>query len=566
MKKRTIILIAMVAILSLLAASCTAQGSTEAPAPTDRPAATDAPAAQPTTAPEPTDEPMAEPLELIVGAVRDGYFNDPNDAERVGQASLGMIPVNTNIFETLVTMDENFQLVPGLATAWEYDADREVWIFTLREGVLKHDGEPFTAADVVYTMNDRATGLWATLIGGGFDENATTAVDDFTVEIKTSNVQAPGQLAHPLWGIRGDGTNPYTGEHIGTGPFQFEAYEQENFISVTKFDDYWGTPAVVDKVTFRFMPDPNTRVLALQAGEVDVIYDIPREGAASLRDISGVSLHPAVVSAYQALSVNIMGEAPYDIVGDVAVREAIGYAIDRPTLIDIAFDGFAEDSQTFMPAALLGENASLIEGYTYDPERATMLLEEAGWVDSDGDGVREKDGRNLTLEMINGFPTCEDNGQTAEVVQAQLAEVGIDITITCIPDYATYETRLADLEGDLFLEIGNQNSASICFLPFILFYGAGEDPNYWQVAFGPTNAGFPEINEELDNCNASVGNEEAAKWGAEAMHTIIDQARTEIVLAGIYRIWGTKDCVTDFVPHPVFVFVNWGQTSNASCQ
>jgi peptide/nickel transport system substrate-binding protein len=463
MERRSLKTIVFLIAISLMMAACA------------QPGATTAPSGQATTPPDAaTEEPEAmEPLVLNVGAVADGYFNDPNDPERVGQASVGMVPVNTNIYETLVTMDENFQLVPGLATSWEYDADRQVWIFKLREGVTFHNGEPFTAADVVYTMNDRATGLWGSLIGNDFDENSTTAVGDFTVEIATSNVQATGQLAHPLWGIRANGTNPYEGEHVGTGRFMFKEYEPENFISVTKFEGYWGEPAAVDEVMFRFMPDPNTRVLALEAGEVDAIYDIPLEGAASLDGIDSVQLHPATVSAYQAISVNVMGEEPYDIVQDVKIREAIGYAIDRPTLIDIALDGFAEDSQTFMPAALLAENAALIEGYTYDADRANSLLDEAGWVDGDGDGVREKDGRPLTLELINGFPTCNDNGQTAEVVQAQLAEVGIEVTITCISDYAAYEQRLADLEGDLFLEIGNQNSASICFLPFILFYGAG---------------------------------------------------------------------------------------------
>ncbi|MDX1437761.1 MAG: ABC transporter substrate-binding protein, partial [Anaerolineales bacterium] len=337
MERRGLIVIILLVAASLLIAACSTPEATTAPPPE----ATEPPEA-------PTEEPEEmEPLTLNVGAVRDGYFNDPEDPERVGQASVGMIPVNTNIFETLVTMDENFQLVPGLATSWEYDEERGVWIFNLREGVTMHNGEPFTSADVVYTMNDRATGLWASLIGGDFDETSTTAVDDLTVEIKTSNVQAPGQLAHPLWGIRADGTNPYEGEHIGTGPFMFEEYEPENFISVTKFEDYWGEPAGVDQVVFRFMPDPNTRVLALEAGEVDAIYDIPREGASTLQGVDGVDLHPATVSAYQALSVNVMGEEPYDIVRDVLVREAIGYAIDRPTLIDIALDGFAEDSQTF---------------------------------------------------------------------------------------------------------------------------------------------------------------------------------------------------------------------------
>jgi peptide/nickel transport system substrate-binding protein len=578
-KDRPFLLLSLLIIVGLMLVACGAQAETPAEEPAESVESVEEPeeaAEEPIESVEEPEESAEEPAEsqeaeepmvettLIVGAVDDNYYRDPNPDE-VGQANVGQGAVNTNIFETLTFMDHNFQLQPGLATSWEYDAERGVWVFQLREGVTFHDGQPFTAEAVVYTLSGRAGGEWAGLIGGGFDENSTVAVDDYTVEIATTNVQAAGQLAHPLWGIRAPDSDPYAGEHTGTGPFKFEEYVPSDFISVTKFEDYWGEPAQVDRIEFRFMPDPNARVLALQAGDVDLIYDIPRESAGTLESVSGILLQPTTVSAYQALSVLVSGEDPYTITQDPLVREAIGYALDRQEIVDVAFQGFAENVQTWMPPGILGDYADLVEAYSYDPDRAMSLLDEAGWVDGDGDGIREKDGQTLTLKMVSGFPTCADNGQSPEVVQAQLRRVGIETTLTCVPDYPAYDELLIAKEGDLWVEIGNQNSASPCFLPLFLFYGREEAPNEWQAAFGPALVGFEEVSDELDNCTAASETEEAARWAAEAVHTIVDEARTEIPMVGIYRIWGTRDCVTGFQPHPVFVFIEWGQVSTEGC-
>jgi len=509
--------------------------------------------------PEPSETPEPDTVILRVGALNDDYHLNPEDPGRI---TVGMGSVNTNIFETLVRMDTGFQLQPMLAESWEYRKQSGAWHFHLRQEVTFHDGQPFTAQAVVETMNrivlnDSFAGILK------IDQNSTVAVDEYTVEIKPTipNLQLPGQIAHPIFGIRATGSDPFKGEHTGTGPFKFVEYVPADHIIVEKNPNYWGTVPQVDRIEFRFIPDPGTRVAVLQAQEADIIYSVPLESAKLLSDASNVRALPSKVSAYQGISVLLAGEKPYNIPQDILVREAIGYAIDRSAIIDQAFDGFATTSQTLIPASILGPHADKVAGYTYDPERARALLEEAGWQDTDGDGIREKDDRELTLELITGFPTKIANKRTPEIIQVQLRAVGIDLKIISVPDTKAYEERLTTKQGDLWLEIGNQNSASPCFLPDFLYYGKDTDLNIWQLAFAPGSAGWPAFDDEIDSCNTVSNSAKAAMYAANAMHILIDEARAAIPLVGLYRIWFTSDNVQNFEPHPVFVMVRWDTVS-----
>lgn len=472
-----------------------------------------------------------------------------------------MSSVNTNIFDTLIRMDTNFQLHPMLAESWEYLEADNTWRFSLRQDVSFHNGQPFTAQAVVETMNRIASGEFGNVLN--IDQNSTVAVDEYTVDIKpvAPDLQLPGRIAHPIFSIQAPDSDPFKGEHIGSGPFKLVEYIKDDHISVEKNPDYWGSVPQVDQINFVFMPDPNTRVEALQAQEVDIIYNVPLDTAKQLSSVSHVRALPSTVGAYQAISILLTGQKPHDITQDVLVREAIGYAIDRQVIINTVFDGFAADNQTLVPPGLLGQSVAEIKGYTYDPERAKTLLEEAGWQDTDGDGIREKDAQSLTLELISGFPSGPDNRQTPEVLQAQLRDVGIDLKITTVPDVPNYESFLTDKQGDLWLETGNQNSASPCFNPRYLYYGRDANPNIYQLAFAPGQAGWSTFDDEADKCGTTSDATEAGQHAASAMHVLIDEARAVIPLVGLYQIWFTADNIQNFEPHPIFVMARWDTVS-----
>jgi peptide/nickel transport system substrate-binding protein len=500
-------------------------------------------------------------LVLRVGATQDDYLLDPKDPGRV---TVGMGQVNTNIFETLTSMDRNFRLQPMLALSWEYVQDRGVWRFHLRRDVSFHNGQRLGSGAVVETMNRVALNKSLADILK-IDQNSTRAVDEYAVDIAptTVNMQLPAQLTHPIFGIRAAGSDPIRGEHIGTGPFVFVDYVKNSHITVEKNTEYWDMPPRIDRIEFRFIPDVEARTAALLAEEVDLVYSLPLSSARKLSKESRIRALPSNVSGYQGISCLLTGNETYTLTQDILIREAIGYGINRELIIEEVFLGFASSNQTLIPPAILEEYGVRIEGYRYDPKRAVTVLEAAGWHDTNGDGVREKNGKDLKLELIAGFPDAGVHSSTPAMIQSQLRGVGILVTVVPIEDTSSYERRLGKKQGDLWLEIGKQNSIAPCFLPGYLYYGRSNNPNLWQRAFAPGPAGWPSFDEEIDLCFAEQDLKGAVQHVANAMHVLIDEARAFIPIVGIYDIWFSYDRVLNFQPHPNALMVRWNAVSFA---
>lgn len=486
--------------------------------------------------------------ELLVGAPEDGYRSDE-------RANIGMYPLNTNIYESLVRLTPDYQIEPLLAESWEF-VEPNTWRFTLRDDVTFHDGTPFTAEAVKWTM-DRIAGTGGGVLG--VDENSTVIVDDYTLEITPSrpNRRLVQQLNHPNNSIIAPGSDPATAR-IGTGPFREVEYVQGDRYVVEANGDYWGEPPLLAGITFRFYPDPITRVLALQSGEVDLIYEVPRESA---QEITGdLSLATSNVGAYEALYVNIHGAEPYDLGQDPALREALAYAIDKDAIVSGVWQGNAEVIQTMIPPAILGDAGADIAGTTYDPEKARQLLDAAGWVPG-ADGIREKDGRRLHLVMIVGFPTAAAHVPMPEFVQAQLLDVGVELEIVQTPDTATYEARLATGEGDLWAELGSQNDGNPCFLPDLLFYSPDPEGDPESAMYGNAFAPGETFDAHIDECRSAVETEAVQEAAAAAMKVLIDDEFVVIPIAGTYRIFGLNQSVQGFEAHPSGVNQSWAGVS-----
>jgi peptide/nickel transport system substrate-binding protein len=183
--------------------------------------------------------------ELAIGTTQDDYRVDPPE-----RANVGYYPLNTNIFETLVRLTPDYRIEPLLAESWEFVAPN-TYRFVLRQGVAFHDGTPFTAEAVVWSM-----GRIAQAGGGilGIDEASTVTVDDFTVEITPTrpNLRLIEQLNHPNESILAPGTNPAE-TRIGTGPFREVEYVREDRYVVEAFEGYWGEDKPqVGRITFRY--------------------------------------------------------------------------------------------------------------------------------------------------------------------------------------------------------------------------------------------------------------------------------------------------------------------------
>ncbi|HYY90272.1 MAG TPA: ABC transporter substrate-binding protein [Chloroflexota bacterium] len=499
-----------------------------------------APAAPPAAAPRPaevTDE-------LIVGAPADEFKSEYEPLK----SRLGNYPFAVNMCETLVRLGEDFSLQPLLATSWELSGPN-TWRFKLRDGITFWDGSKMSAEDVKWSLDRTALGKQGYSFIG---EASTRVVDPMTVEVTPTqpNLRLVEQILHPTYAVMKKDTDLAT-QPMCTGPFKFVEYVKDQRIVVERYPSYWGDKARVQKVTFRFFPDANTRRLALESGEIDFLMDLPREQVTSTKGRPGLKVTNAPVGRTMLMYLNIHGQEPYVVLQDSAVRHAIGYAIDHPTMVDKVWEGNAAVVLTMGPPEVLGAYAKEVQGYTYDSSRANQLLDAAGWVKG-ADGVRAKSGKRLSITLIGW---AEWDRQTLEYLQSQLGAVGIEMKIVKSPDQASYSKLLDAGEFDIDLEGPNQNDGNPIFLPALRFYSKASSKN---MPFFAPRGRFDEL---VEAGSAATDRATTQQRAAEAMHLLIDEEAIVIPVAGLFRIYAMKDSVQGFLPHPSQTNQWWNSVS-----
>jgi len=343
-----------------------------------------------------------------------------------------------NMFDGLVTRDTRSGVHMELAEAveWLDDVTLEV---KLRQGVKFHDGVEMTADDVVFTFEriigenmieypDPHTsprkGLIAPL-------ESIEKQDDYTVVMRFNAPWPPAMqmLVHqqivPQHYLEQVGTEGFIEHPIGTGPFKFVSAKGLEEIVMERFDDYYGGapdlspvgPACVKTVVFRVIPEASTRVAALLAGEVDVIAVLPTELIDTLEQTPGIQVGTAPGTQPKWMEMNV-NQPPFD---DVRVRQAMNYAVDKDLIVEAIYGGRAVS----LPGPLSPFNNFVnkdLAPYPYDPDKALELLAEAGWTDSDGDGMLDKDGQTFAFTI----DTLEEWRSLSEAVAGQFRAIGID--------------------------------------------------------------------------------------------------------------------------------------------
>ena len=334
-----------------------------------------------------------------------------------------------SIYETLVYLDEKMEIQPRLATGWEVSDDAKVWTFKLREGVRFHDGTPFNAEAVKFTF-ERHTKDKPFAVG--VEIQNIEVVDDYTVKfhLKVPFVPLLSELTRtrssiisPTAVVEGEDFKP-----IGTGLFVFEEWVKEEKIILSRNNDYWGGAQPLSRVTFKIIPDAHTRVMAFEAGEVDIVGigrgHIPPEEIQRLQDNPQVQLKSRVPAHNTVwLAMNQRNE----FLQNSKVRKAVNYAVDVESIVEHVIEGAGELAVApWSPAKIFGVQSGLqLPGY--DPEKSKILLAESGWTDTDGDGLLDKDGKPFQATLIvQNIPPWR---AIAEAVQEQLRMVGITLEI-----------------------------------------------------------------------------------------------------------------------------------------
>lgn len=348
--------------------------------------------------------------------------------------------VVTLLFNGLTRVDERGEVVPDLAEHWEISQGGLVYTFYLRDDVLWHDGAPFTAADVVFTVNVMQSPEFkgAPFLSDMWRSVVVEQVDSYTVRFTLRAPFAPfldyttiGILPqHILAGVpvADLGKSPYNSSPIGTGPFKVEEVSAQRIVLVAN-TAYHGAPSYLERLELYFYPDAPSVFEARQRREVDGIARVLPQHLQAVRRDETLTLYTAPLSGYNIVFLNL----DRAVFQDRNVRQAMMWALDRQKLVDRVLDGqgIVIHSPILPTSWAYDPN---VKRYQYDPRKAKALLEEAGWFDENGDGVRERG--PLKLEFT--LSTNADDAIRVQLIQAiseQLAEVGI----RAIPQAVTWE-------------------------------------------------------------------------------------------------------------------------------
>lgn len=492
----------------------------------------------------PEDVAPAAVQELVVGYREDPWVDSETDHKRFPS-----YPLNADVCETLVVLTPDFQVGPGLAQEWELIGDN-TFEFSLRDDVTFSDGTPLTAEQVKYTL-DYTTEEPDTSGFGFLGPESTEIVDEQTVTVTPTqpNLRLVEQINHPTYAVLAPGSDPLNDPDVTcTGPFTVSEYLPEEHLVVERNENYWAEPPMLDKITFRFIPDDTTRTLALQNGEVDLITGVPRNVVDNLEQVPGLKLVDAPTGQVLLMYVSQRDLAGSDrLLADPDLRRAVAMSMDREAFVEGVLGGNASVVDTVAPPAVLGDYADIVEGIDHDPEGAAQLLDEAGWM-LGPDGIRTKDGRRLELDIVY----ARVDMTTVEFVQAQLMEVGIAGNILQL-DPGAYSERLSNGDYDLDISLPSQNDANPAFLMSLRWYSKSSVENAQFISPGPDTR-FEEL---IDETQRATDPDELQRLAAEAMHELVDVEVAGIPLAGTYNIFAMKEQVQGLEPHPSGTNQRW---------
>jgi len=345
------------------------------------------------------------------------------------------------VCETLFVYDTDLQPQPHLVKTWSVSEDQLTWTFHLKEGISFHDGTPLTAETIAESLRLLFAEYWNAWQFATVEE--VNVVDTYTFEFVLSKpyptlhyyLADPWNVLEPVGAREAYGDRYGFDALVGTGPYVFKEWVRGERIVLERNNDYNHGPAFLDNqgpayfdtIIFRPIPEAGTRAAELEHGNVDLANML----AESL--LPDVLKNPELNSLLQPspwvifLGCNMQNP----VLQDVRVRRALSYAIDRQAILDAAFNGIGDIAYGLVPPTATGywpgvkEFAS--EYRRFDPEKAKQLLEEAGWVDTNGNGIVDKDGQELKLKFLAS--TVVRYGKPAEVIQYLLPKVGIDVEL-----------------------------------------------------------------------------------------------------------------------------------------
>lgn len=414
-----------------------------------------------------------------VEAVSQPSFGDTFIEASIGDAST-LLPVlasdsasssiNSLVYNGLIRYDKNLEIEGELAESWQISDDNRTMTFYLRKDVKWHDGKPFTAADVKFTYELYIDPKTPTAYAESFRQvTSVETPDEYTFIVHYDTPYAPALLSwatliHPKHLLEGQDVtkSPLARKPVGTGPYRFAEWVGGEKIVLESNPDYFEGQPYIKRVVYRIIPDISTQFLELQTGSLDFMGLSPLQ-------FDRQTDTPAFRRLYNKYSYLSFG---YSYLGynlrrpmfkDKRVRQALSYAINKQELIDgvlmgygvVATGPYKPDTWVYNPD---------VPKYDYSPDKAKALLAEAGWTDTNGDGVRDKNGTELAFTIVTNQGN-DLRSKTGEIIQRRFKEVGVDVKLRII-EWATFLKE--------FINPGNFDAT-------ILAWTGGPEPDQYNI-------------------------------------------------------------------------------------
>mgnify|MGYP000010603481 CR=1 FL=1 len=410
---------------------------------------------------------------LVVATMSETPSMGPYDHNAVAGDYMNQL-VYSSLFET----DADLNPVPELVDTYENTSDTE-WLFHLKQGVKFHDGSDLTSEDVVASITYAKTCPEINLYNGSI--LSVEAVDDYTVKMTTDGPSATllYDLCHHGNSIVPkellDNGNDFNENPIGSGPYKFVSWKRGDSIQFEAFEDFYEGAPSIKNMTWKIIPEGSSRTIALEAGEIDMIIEVEAMDGDRLKENSDLTVIDYISTNVTWLMLN--NEKPG--LDNQDVRHAINSAIDKESVVTVAYNGMATPAVSQMPMNFEGateENAD-----TYDVEKAKEWLEKSG-----------VDPASVKFSII-----CSDDTKkrAGEVVQANLKEIGINCEIESM-DLATYLSATA--EGDFTASIGGYSSSDL------LSYVVGVYHSSSINASNKTRLNDPEVDALIDQAKVTI--------------------------------------------------------------
>ena len=344
--------------------------------------------------------------------------------------------MGTMLYETLLKYEDG-EVKGNLAESYSFNEEGTVMTLKLRQGVTFHDGIPFNSEAVKKNLDFMHSNPQFMACPGIYDIDSVEATDEYTVTITyphpyyayaydfcwpdVGGMQSPNQIV--------EGDFQTVQGYAGTGPYIYDEYVPGEYTRFIRNENYWGEAPYFDEIIARYIPDSTSRLQALQTGEIDLVYGSSMISYQDYQQATALNGIAGLIAEKDTRARDITLNASSGPLVDAKVRQAVSYAINKQEFSDGLTYGYERIAEMPFPEGTPYTDIELAETFSYDPEKAATLLDEAGWVMNEKTGIREKNGEALNLTYI--YDTAQDAlaSSYATLLKSQLEKVGIGLEL-----------------------------------------------------------------------------------------------------------------------------------------